>query len=283
MILIAEPDRVLISSLKWRRGEGWIDLLYSPASSPSDPSGIARFGCWPLVPFANRCEGGRLHCGEMVHQLPMNESLEKRTMHGCGWQRPWQVSHHTDSRLLLALCVDDFGPYRFDAAFDLELTPSGARFSLSVRNIGDNALPFGIGLHPWFYCEPDTEFMFFAERRAAFAAAFKPAGEMQIEAASDFRSSRVISRDTELAVNFVDGSGPATILYPGSHKISLAFDPVFRAPLLWRPPGADFFCFEPQSHGIGAPGSARAAVPLQMLSPGASLAGSMTISAATVP
>ena len=284
MTLIAEPNRGLISSLRWRRGESWIDLLYSPASRPSDQTGISRFGCWPLVPFANRCEGGRLRCGDLVHQLPLNEPLENRAMHGCGWQRAWQVVRLTDIGLTLALQVDDFGPYRFDAAFDLELTDFGARFSLSVRNVGENALPFGIGLHPWFYCEPDTEFMFVAERRATFAAAFKPAGETTIEKASDFRSSRVISRDTELVVNFIDGARSATILYPGSHTISLEFDPVFRAPLLWRPRDANFFCFEPQSHSIGAPGDAhaRAAVPLQILSPGASLAGSMTISAATI-
>ena len=276
-----EPELgALISSFRRLGDNHALDLFHSPPERPVDPTGIHRFGCWPLIPFANRCAGGRLFSSAVVHQLPINDPANDRTMHGCGWQRPWVIDAESRSDLRLTLRVADFGPYCFDAAIELRLTSIGASFAIALTNIGRSPLPFGMGFHPWFPCMPDTLLKVPSARRVLFESGFKAKGVVEVDAETDFRTARSLWRDTEIAVNFLDCSGPVTLTYPRSHRLYIVFDDVFRAPLLWRPPGAGYVCFEPQSHVLGAPGGGKAAeiAPLRILGPQETMRGQMDIS-----
>ncbi len=289
--LIEPQNGALVSKLVWHDEGREIDLLYSPQDRPKSSNGIHLFGCWPMVPFANRAFDRVLTDGVIRHLLPVNDPAKSSTIHGFGWQSPWNVEDVNEHRIRLNhACKGEFGPYHYRAEFELSIGDHfGFEFSLKVKNTGKKPLPFGIGFHPWFPCDKKTGFTVNAPRRVALGQDYRPIGPAEIDAESDFSSQRRNRQDSgrlvktgkEIAVNFLDWHGMARLDYPGSHSLNIEATKTLSSPVLWTPGDTDFVCFEPQSHAIGAPSDegGRLAAPLQVLQPGEAMEGGMRISA----
>lgn len=282
-----DPSRGgLIRRIVWKHGKLPVDLLYSPQSQPQSDAGIELFGCWPLVPFANRCHGGTLVFGETRWTLPINDPASGNTMHGTGWQRRWTVDEVSRQSLtLLQRCDAGFGPYRYESSLQLSLKDDTIRIELSVTNLADEPAPFGLGLHPWFPCDEATELRIDGvAAKVAFGPSYHPLEAVPLDPAGDFLIGGAVARETEIAINYVSWRGAATLTYPGSHTLVVTASPSLDMPLLWRPPGARFVCFEPQSHVIGAPSDPRGwqISPMRLLEQGQSMAGWMELSAASL-
>ncbi|MBY0612210.1 MAG: hypothetical protein K2P80_08490 [Beijerinckiaceae bacterium] len=281
-----DPSRGgLIRRLVWKRGGPPVDLLYSPESQPQSDAGIDLFGCWPLVPFANRCHGGMLVFGETRWTLPINDPASGNTMHGTGWRRAWTVDEISRQSLTLSHCCDaGFGAYRYESSLRLSLRDDVIRIDLSVTNRGDEPAPFGLGLHPWFPCDETTTLRVDGvAAKVAFAPGYHPLDAIPLDPAGDFLIGGAVARETEIAINYVGWRGAATLTYPGSHILRITASPSLDMPLLWRPPGARFVCFEPQSHVIGAPSDRKGwqISPMWLLECGQSMAGWMELTAAS--
>ncbi len=72
-------------------------------------------------------------------------------IHGFSRMHSWEVVETSDNRVHVrdeVHSADHPYSYRLDQIIDI--APDGFRISLSIQNEGDSALPFGIGLHPWF-------------------------------------------------------------------------------------------------------------------------------------
>ena len=138
------------------------------AGGPDDFAGNAsfRFGGAILAPFANRIRGAPLlharevetDIGGLPTRLPRNwggqaPGAEQYAMHGLILAAPFEARADGPSAMSGRLDADDFaghwpGKTRIDVAWRLE---AGA-LVLKVRatNVGDLAVPMGLGWHPYF-------------------------------------------------------------------------------------------------------------------------------------
>jgi aldose 1-epimerase len=272
-----EPEKGgLVSSLRWRD----IDLLYSPIARPQSPNGIHLYGCWPLVPFANRAFEGMLRFKGKEIQLPLNDT--NSTMHGFGWQNAWEVKTQTALSIIMTHeSGTGLSPYNYKATQTIELSEQGALFLLDVQNLGETALPYGIGFHPWFNCNENTLFCAKAEAMMQLGSGYRPIGKTALNEATNFSQAKLVKTGQEIAINYLKWDGVAKLGYPNSHSILIEASDTLRTPVFWTPASADFVCFEPQSHASGAVSElvAQAHAPLTMLKPNETLKGWMRIGA----
>ncbi len=269
-----EPEKGgLVSGLRWKN----VELLYSPKTRPQSPNGIQLYGCWPLVPFANRAFEGKLRFEEHEIQLSFND--DKSTVHGFGWQNAWEVETKTPHSVVLThKSGAAFPPFSYKAMQTIQLDEKGALFALEVKNTGNTPLPYGIGFHPWFNCDYRTLFCAKADARMSFEDKYRPIGKAPLNSTSDFSIAKPVKTGQEIAVNYLRWDGKAQLDY-SDYSILIEASETLRTPVLWSPAKADFVCFEPQSHASGAPSelTAQEHAPLTMLEPGKTLKGWMRI------
>ena len=184
----------LIRAIEWQAPDGTThQLLYSPGDVAATSKMPNRFGAWAMVPFANRAFGGILRDGALVYDLPINAPDGEATIHGFGWQSAWDVSHSSAARLILRHSRSEMsGPYHYTAQLSISLVPGTVAIALSVVNLGDIALPYGIGLHPWFPCAQDTRLALHADGEFLFAPGYRATGR------SDFTDGGAIQRRPDI-------------------------------------------------------------------------------------
>jgi aldose 1-epimerase len=284
---ISPENGAILASLTWKAPDGREHaVLYSPDGAEPGRTSPNFMGLWAMLPFANRAFDCLIDDGVQRFTVPVNDPARASNIHGFGWQSKWQVVEQVAERETSAVVMaheragaDD--PYAYRAVLRIELGPRLARIGLSITNLADRTLPYGAGFHPWFNAAPDSRFSFISRGALALGPDFRASGLVEHAEGGPFADSAPVGKlPRELAVSAVDWTGEAVLATP-SLGLALHIDasPNFRHPVLWAPPGADFVCFEPQSHGIGAPGlhAARAITPLAQLHPGETLRGWMTI------
>jgi aldose 1-epimerase len=280
---VSPKHGAILTSLDWQAPSGRKQaLLYSPAGAQPTTAAPNFMGLWAMLPFANRAFDGLIDDGQQRFTVPVNDPAKASNIHGFGWQSGWDIVRQDATSLVMAHersgATD---PYAYRAVLTIELGDALVRVSLSITNLADQALPYGAGFHPWFNVAPDTTFRFASRGAIAFGESFRAAGLTEHADGGPFRGGVPVGTlRHELAVSAVDWTGEAVLATP-SQGLALHIDasPNFRHPVLWAPAGADFVCFEPQSHCIGAPSlsAARVITPLARLHLGEVLSGWMTI------
>lgn len=147
--------------LRWqvRQADGsWAGIFYTMPDWEANPV-PTRSGHPVLFPFPGRLRDGRLP-GSAV-QLPLNDSTKQHAIHGFTPRVPWRVvgtSLNTDFagvtgqfRLAdgLPVAVGQW-PSDFVLTLSYYLHRDCLRVSATVENQGAEALPFGLGYHPYF-------------------------------------------------------------------------------------------------------------------------------------
>ncbi len=226
---------------------------------------------YPLVPFSNRIANGRLVFGGEEIRLESNWPNVRHPMHGYGWSAPWTVER-SDSRSAEIVCEHDGRggwPFRYRARQSYRLEAQELVVGMSLENLEPRAVPGGLGLHPFFVRDPDSEIFFHAD--AAWLADHEvlPTGRTTVPDAWDFSHGR---RPDDVALDncFDDWDGEASIVWPARQlRLQLQTSEPFRHLVVYTPPGRPFFCVEPVSLANGAIGKTR-------VEPGATLAGSIS-------
>jgi aldose 1-epimerase len=105
-----------------------------------------------LAPWPNRIDGGRYVFGGAEHYLALTEPARGNAIHGLTRWMPWAaVRHEADSVLLRSVphghqgypfCVEIEAEYRVDPG-------TGLHVSITARNRGSRAAPWGTGSHPY--------------------------------------------------------------------------------------------------------------------------------------
>lgn len=231
-----------------------------PPAMPVNAFEPNRMACYPLVPWSNRIDHDGFEMDGAHVVLSPNRKDDPYPIHGTGWQRAWRIAQQAPDEVVLALDDATPGAYVYQAEQRYALLGNTLRVALTVRNAGTMALPFGLGLHPFFLHHGG------ARLRATAAHVWLNDGRspIPVERAAvppswDFRDGRMLPGE-ELNHCFVGWDGQATIEWPG---LALALDLAADADafILYTPVGADFFCFEPVDHCIDAvhrPGGALA-------------------------
>lgn len=263
-----------------RLDQGDLPLL-RPAPDDALPIDSA---CYPLVPFGNRVRNNRFHFGGQDFELTPNTEWDTHYLHGEGWRSEWDVLSQSDSVVQLQHRHDGSAlPYVYDARQRIELGVNVAELYLSVTNLGDRAMPFGLGWHPYFPMTPQTTLQTRTGRIWTEEAGWLPGKPVALPTEMDFSTPRGLPRHW-VNNGFEDWSGDARIYWP-ERKMALhvTADPLFRSMFLFVSDTSfdpdykrDFFALEPMSHladGHNQPDLGG----LVVLAPGETLSGGMRL------
>ena len=226
---------------------------------------------YPLVPFSNRIKDGRLVFGTETFQLKHNWPGVNHPMHGDGWSHPWQVVRcDTQSAEIFyehERAGDDGGwPFRYRARQSYRLEADRLTVALALDNLEERAVPAGLGLHPFFVREADSELQCRTEAVWRTDAEVLPIARIVVPPAYDFSRLRNVNEVT-LDNGFDGWDGRATIRWPSRKlRVELEASPAFRHAVISVPPDRPYFCVEPVSHANGRVGRSR-------LDAGATLSG----------
>lgn len=248
-----------------------VDILRPMAASEIASDKGNNAAAYPLVPFSNRIANGRLVFeGEQIELAPNWPGL-RHPMHGYGWAHAWQVDSRAVRSAELSYLHERSGerggwPFRYRARQSYRLEDDRLTVSMALDNLEERPVPAGIGVHPFFMRDADTELA--CRTKAAWTADAEvlPIERVAVPPQWDFAASRKV--DGVTLDNCFDGwDGHATITWPKRRlRLALEASQPFRHLVIYVPPGRDFFCVEPVSHASGLVG-------LSPLGPGATLAG----------
>jgi aldose 1-epimerase len=202
---------------------------------------------FPLVPYANRIEQGILKFEGKEYRLPLNFGDHPHTLHGHGWQTGWRVE--TVSKDAATLAFDhapDAWPWAYTGELAYALSDMGAKFTLSLRNRDDKAMPFSLGFHPYFprgassKITADVAGMWLAD------ASMLPTVHSVSGLPIDLVHGQVVAKAPFVDNCFTGWRGPARIEQPElGLAITLEATPDCRFFHVFIPEGQDYFCAEP--------------------------------------
>ena len=246
-----------------------IDLLRRMASSDIASGRGNNAAAYPLVPFSNRIANGRLDFEGETFSLKPNWPGVAHPMHGDGWSHGWDVLQADAQSAEIAYLHEPAGaeggwPFRYRARQNYRLEPDRLIVTLAIDNLEDRVVPAGLGLHPFFLREEDSELACGTEAVWQTDAEVLPVKRVPVPVEWDFSKPR---RVNEVVLdNCFDGwTGKATVLWPSRRlRLDLEASEPFRHVVIYVPPGQPYFCVEPVSHANGqvgvlplAPGATR--------------------------
>ena len=247
---------------------GAFDLL-RPADAATRTTGPGSGNaCYPLVPFSNRIENGRLDVGGQKIILKPNWPGQRHPMHGDGWARSWAVERF--DRRSAELTYEHDGregwPFRYCARQSFRLEDDRLAVGLSIENLEARVVPAGLGLHPFFTRDADTELACRVEGVWRSDAEVLPIDRIAVPPEWDFALSRPV--EGVMLDNCFDGwDGRAAIRWPRQALgLALEASEAFRHLVIYIPKSRPYFCVEPASHANGAIGRS-------LLAAGGTLAG----------
>ena len=215
---------------------------------PPDSASPLDAACFPLVPYCNRIRDGRFRFGGREVVLPPNFAPEPHSLHGLSWQREWAVESQAESKCVLADDYDGAGawPWAYRAQQRVRLGPRGCAVTLVLTNRSAEAMPAGIGLHPYFRRAPESEVRFDAGHVLLSGADPLPTGiTAPADHFADWAAGSPLPAET-VDHCFAGWSGAATIR-DASGTLGLAAD---GAPHLhlYAPADGSALCLEPVTH-----------------------------------
>jgi aldose 1-epimerase len=248
--------------------DGSIDLL-RPTTREAIASGRGNeSSCYPLVPFSGRIAHGRFTFDGAEIVLKPNWPGVRHPMHGDGWARPWAVTRSDGHSADIVYEHDgrDGWPFRYRARQTYRLEGDTLAVGMSIENLESRPVPGGLGLHPFFVRDTDTELRCRTQHVWLTDADVLPTERIAVPPEWDFSTSRRVDEVT--ADNGFEGwDGRATIVRPRAGlRLEMEATEPFRDLVIFIPPGRPYFCVEPVSHIPGGIGATR-------LAAGATLAG----------
>ena len=223
-----------------------------PQQGTRDPVELA---CFLLIPWSGRIsEGGFSFAGEF-HALSENWAGEPYPIHGNAWQRAWRVDAVEKQAVTLGLESDGPGPFEYEASVRYAIDAEALSVTLSVRHRGPTALPYGVGIHPWFPRTTQTQLRAPATSVWLEVHLHLPTECRPVDAFPlwDFRTARALP-DAWINNGFNAWSGEAEIVWPDRGVgLRIHAEPPLISYIIYSPDGnADFFCFEPVNHAVDA-------------------------------
>jgi len=233
----------------WRPWDGVTADLYQLAS-------------FPMVPWSNRIsEGGFTHNGRF-HPMRPNRDGEPYPIHGDGWLQSWSLSQPAPDTVVMTLESRHFdgGPYEYHAVQTFRLVEGGLDQELRVRHIGEESLPYGLGVHPWFPRTPGTRITAPVQGVWLCGSDPLPIAHTAVFPAGWDLNEGVEAHGTLIDNGYTGWGGTAAISWPElGLRLSVAM-PNFERDggaarhfcLIYRPPQGGAFCFEPITQPIDA-------------------------------
>ena len=246
------------------------DLLKSEdhfGEHPRSPSGN---GTPLLFPFPNRIAGGRFRWGNKTYQLERNER-GINAIHGFVLDRPWSVRIDETGRLQGVFQLSRHAPsllQRWPSDFRLtcaiRLSGTNIEFVFRVANVGNEPLPWGLGMHPYFRLPlglPGDENQCFVQVPAGAIwelEQFLPTGRvLPVPGELDLRKPRRLSElrldHVYTDLEFVDNWCTCRLEDRALGLcVTVKFDSIFREVVVYTPPTRGSVCIEPYTCATNA-------------------------------
>ncbi len=256
-----------ISSLDWLENNARFAVLRNCNSSYENVLEAASF---PLVPFVNRIRGGRFTFRGREIRLAPNMPGDPSPLHGQGWLGPWKLEHQGRSKASLSF---DHGagewPWAYRAEQHFALDETGLTLVLTCRNLSDEAMPCGLGQHPYFNCGPGTRIDTQVTHAWTIDAHVLPVEKVTASGRFDLTDRAVCGQD--LDHGFGGWGGSARMRDPAwPFDLEMA-SPDARFFQLYSPASGGIFVAEPVSHAnaaLNAPEDQWRGLGMKMLEPG---------------
>lgn len=206
-----------------------------------------------LVPWSGRISGGGF-THTRFHALTPNLAGEELPIHGNAFQLPWSVEAVDATRVVLSLRSVGPGPFDYRCDIVYALAAGTLEIEVTIEHLGAGDLPYGVGLHPWFPRSPGTTLWAPARNVTLEDGRHLPAGEYPVASHPDwdFSTPRPLP-DAWINNGFAGWTGKAEIHWPDQGALQINSSAQLSTYMLYSPAAtADFFCFEPVSHGVDA-------------------------------
>lgn len=104
-----------------------------------------------LVPWPNRVAGATWEFDGKPQHLEMTEPDKNNAIHGLTRHQPWRTVLRETASITLATDVDGQPgwPVPLHTSITYTLDDTGLTIVHTVRNVGDEPVPFGVGCHPY--------------------------------------------------------------------------------------------------------------------------------------
>ncbi len=247
-----------VAAWQMARPHGLLDLWRPWDGVNEDRYSLANFA---MLPWSNRISGGGFEQAGHFHAMAPNRAGEPYPIHGDGWLQRWRLEQTAADTLVMHLESQRFdgNPYHYRAKQTFTLVDGGLDQSVRVTHLGEEPLPYGLGLHPWF--QRSAGMRLTAPVRGVWLCGDDP---LPTQHTDRFPPSWDLNTGAAVTGSFIDNaftgwSGEALIDWPEESLRLRLRVPAVQASclhdgycLLYRPPQGPTFCFEPVSHPIDA-------------------------------
>lgn len=243
-----------IFSMRYRLGEEWVDVMRPTPYGAVEEGNAGRFACFNMIPYSNRMENAVLRFRGRTYALHRN-SPDGHAIHGDVRSRPWKVLYGDDGRIKMGFDSREFDdiawPFPFYAEIEYALEGEKLTVRMMLKNTGNEEMPGGMGIHPYFMRrltgQDDAVFL----RMPAMGiypgdTPIPTGGWTQIPQRLDF------SRERQLGFEHIDKCyraihAPVIIRWPGSGVVlTMEADEIFKHVILYSPrDNHEFFAVEP--------------------------------------
>ena len=214
--------------------------------TPAGTTEVLDSGNFPLVPYCNRIPQGRFSFGGHEVALSPNLGDHPHALHGQGWRGAWTVVSAGDVETVLTF---DHAPGEWPWAYTAEqrfvLGDDGLRITLSVTNTGTEAMPAGLGFHPYFPARAGERLQAGVTGVWMIDADCLPTTHVDGAWRSDWAAGAPTAVSALIDNCYTGWNGVATLSAPGGAGTTLTASPECRWLHVYSPPGADFVCAEP--------------------------------------
>lgn len=220
-----------------------------PAVGTDQPTDTS---CFPLVPFSNRIRDAQFTFGDHYIQLTPNFPPEPHAIHGHGWRAAWTVVERSDDRLSIWYeHPADEWPWSYRARQTYELSDA-LKVTFAVENLGDEEMPLGFGLHPYFVRTERTRVS--ANLENVWLSGDDPMPRELVPLPADMQlPSGIDPNEVALDNNFTGWDGRALIEWlDRDARCTLTAEGPFTTLIVFTPPGEDYVCVEPATNVIDA-------------------------------
>lgn len=256
-----------ISDFEWA-GPGAPRPLLRKCHSPLEK--VLDAASFPLVPYVNRIRGGRFAFRGREVTLAPNMIGDQSPLHGQGWLGGWQVDEQSEAQAVLSFrhAAGEW-PWDYDARQDFTLDGGGLSVSLFCTNTSREAMPCGLGQHPYFPCGPQTRIDTAVTQVWTIDEQVLPVAKVAADGRYDLRQRLVCGQG--LDHGFGGWNGETRLSDPDwPYDIHLSSEQA-RFFQLYSPVGGGIFVAEPVTHAnaaLNAPEAEWTELGMRVLAPG---------------
>lgn len=218
------------------------DVPVLRSESPLTLGSSRRSGCYPLLPYSNRIAWRAFDWDGASYTTQQNFDDNPHSVHGNGWQRAWSLLRQDGGSLQFELVHegDAHWPFPYVAQQRFELDEGRLRVELSLRNDAAQAVPVGLGWHPYFPKRPRSRIHAEVARRWES----DPATELPLRAVPQAGIDADVAH-LRFDHCFDGWRGPARAR---DEKLAVTITSSCTRLVVFTPEDKPYYCVEPVSH-----------------------------------